>query len=109
MEQYEAGEAKPEDVTKSFAMLAYAIPGAGQCSSALMALPYASAGELEAVLAEEHDRLYPTLPEFLKLCDQLLHASEQWEAKQLDYDARLPKNPVARTLHLYPRHGVAPL
>ena len=102
VEQYEAGEAKPEDVTKSFAMLAYAIQVLGQCSSALMALPYATEGELEAVLAEEHDRLYPTLPEFLKLCDQLLHASEHWEAKQLEYDARRPKNPVARTLHLPP-------
>lgn len=102
VEQYEAGEAKSEDVTKSFAMLAYAIQVLGQCSSALMALPYATAGELEAVLAEEHDRLYPTLPEFLKLCDQLLHASEQWEAKHPEYDARRPQNPVARTLHLPP-------
>jgi hypothetical protein len=38
----------------------------------------------------------------LKLCEQLLRASEQREARQLEYDARRPKNPVARTLHLPP-------
>jgi hypothetical protein len=102
VEQYQDGEIEPEDVTKSFAMLAYAVRVLGECSSALMALPYRTQEELEAVLAEERDRLYPALPEFLKLCDDLLHASEGWAAKELEYETRRPKNPVARSLHVPP-------
>jgi hypothetical protein len=102
VEQYEAGEIEPEDVTKSFTTLAYAVRVLGECSSALMALSYRTAEELEAVLAEERARLYPKLPEFLGLCDALLHASDGWAAKELEYEARRPKSHVARSLHLPP-------
>jgi hypothetical protein len=40
------------------------------------------------------------LPQFNDVCQDLLTASEKWDAEQLAYNQRRPKNPVARTLHI---------
>ena len=101
-EQYHSGEAETKDVQTGFCVLAYAVQALTECSEALMALPYATADEFNAVLTEERDRLYPMLPQFNAVCQQLLRASEKWDAEQLAYNERRPKNPVARTLRIPP-------
>ena len=102
VEQYETGEAEPKDVQRSFCVLAYAVKSLSECSEALMTLPYSTADEFDAVLTEERDRLYPMLPQFQTICQNLLHASEKWQAESLAYDERRPKNPVARKLRIPP-------
>jgi hypothetical protein len=80
----------------------YATKVFARCSSALAALPYETAAALDQALAEEEARLYPTLPAFLELCEELLQVSGSWEARAVEYERRLPKSRVARRLHLPP-------
>jgi hypothetical protein len=100
--QYQEGTASAEDAEQTFAMLAHATRVLAQCSDALVAIPRATAGELEAAVAEEQDRIHPALPEFVSLSQQFLDASNQWRASHELYEASRPKNRVARALHLPP-------
>jgi hypothetical protein len=52
VQQYEAGEIDANEVQTSFCVLAYAVQALTECSGALMALPYATADEFDAVLTE---------------------------------------------------------
>ena len=86
-------------------MLAYATRVVTQYSEALLAVPHATARQLEDAGAEEQERLYPVMPQLLKLCDELLSASDDWLQHQTKYEARRPKNRVARALRM-PALGV---
>ena len=100
--EYAAGQIDTKGVEESLAILMFATSVLARCSQALASLPYTSVDELDAVLSEEQARLYPALPQFLALCDDLLGASGTWRAKQIAYQDRRPKNVVARRLHLPP-------
>jgi hypothetical protein len=100
--EYAAGEIDTKNVEESLAILMFATSVLAHCSQTLASLPYTSVDELDAVLSEEQARMYPALPQFLALCDDLLNASETWRAKQIAYQDRRPKNIVAQRLHLPP-------
>lgn len=100
--EYAAGEIDTKDAEESFAVLMFATSVLAKCSQTLASLPYASVDELDAVLSEEQARMYPALPQFLALCDDLLDASETWRARRIAYQERRPKNVVAQRLHLPP-------
>lgn len=98
--QYEAGKTSADDVEETFAMLMQATHVLAMCSDALVALPHHSEADLRSVVAEEQDRLYPALPEFLDLCGRLEVASGAWEERHHAYAERLPKSRIARRMHL---------
>ena len=80
--EYAAGEIDTKDVEESLAILMFATSVLAHCSQTLASLPYTSVDELDAVLSEEQARMYPALPQFLALCDDLLGASETWRANR---------------------------
>lgn len=100
LDQYGTGESAPDEVQQTFAILTHATQVLMQCSEALLAIPYDDASALETAVSEEQDRLQPILPEYLKLCEGLVAASEDWRQQHEDYQARLPTNTVQRWLHL---------
>jgi hypothetical protein len=102
VEEYGRGEVASDEVKNSFVILMYATKVFVRCSSALAALPYETATALDQALADEEARMYPTLPAFLDLCEELLRISGSWETKAIEYESRLPKNRIARRLHLPP-------
>jgi hypothetical protein len=99
---YRSGKASATAVEQSFAMLVHATRVLAQCSEALVSVPYTSESELQAAVADEQDRLHPAVPTFAALCEELLHASEEWRSSHSDYEGRRPKNVVARTLRVPP-------
>ena len=99
---YRAGTASATAVEQSFAMLAHATRVLAQCSEALVSVPYTSESALQAAVADEQDRLHPALPTFAALCEELLHASDEWRSSHSEYEGRRPKNVVARTLRVPP-------
>lgn len=98
LDDYRAGKLDPESVEKSFAMLMHATRVLAQCSDTIVAVGCSTADELQEVLAEERDRIYPAIPQLLELCDSAAVISDEWQAKNDDYEELRPKNKVARRL-----------
>ena len=71
-----------------------------QCSDTIVAVGYSTADELQEVLAEERDRIYPAIPQLLELCERAAVISDEWQSKNDDYEALRPKNKIARRLPL---------
>jgi hypothetical protein len=98
LDDYRAGKLGAERVEQSFAMLMHATRVLAQCSDTIVAVGYSTADELQEVLAEERDRIYPAIPQLLELCETAAVISDEWQTKNDDYEALRPKNKIARRL-----------
>ena len=98
--QYAAGTTTAEQVEETFATFAHATRVLAHCSDALAALPYGTEAELREAFAEEQDRMFPALPEFLELCAGLKDASDAWGQRHAEYREHLPTSRAAKLMRL---------
>jgi len=71
-----------------------------QCSDTIVTAGYSTAKELDEVLSEERDRVYPAVPQLLALCERAAGISDEWQLKHERYEELRPKNKAARTLRV---------
>jgi hypothetical protein len=98
LDDYRAGKLDAGRLEQSFAMLMHATRVLAQCSDTIVAVGYSTADERQEVVAEERDRIYPAIPQLLELCATAAVISDEWQAKNDDYEALRPKNKIARRL-----------
>lgn len=100
IDDYKAGKSRAERVEQSLAMLMHAARVLVQCSDTIVTAGYSTAKELDEVLSEERDRVYPAVPQLLALCERAAGISDEWQLKHERYEELRPKNKAARTLRV---------
>jgi hypothetical protein len=100
LDDYRAGKLGAERVEQSLATLMHATRVLAQCSDTIVAVGYSTADELQEVVADERDRIYPAIPQLLELCETAAAISDEWQARNDAYEALRPKNRIARRLPL---------